>query len=137
MYKFSDRGSGTTSKNDKRITKSGHFLRKFKLDELPQLFNIFVGNMSFVGPRPELPKWTKLYDPDELKTLYVKPGISDLASIKFRNLSYLINDKDPDGDYYRRFFKEKNKLRIKYSENYGFFLDLKIIIKTIKIVLTE
>lgn len=137
MYNGADKGSGTTSQNDERITKSGHLLRKFKIDEIPQLFNIFIGNMSFVGPRPELPKWTKLYDAYEKITLFVKPGVSDLASIKFRNLSYLIDDKDPDGDYFRRFFKEKNKLRIKYVENFGLFLDIKIIIKTIKIVLTE
>lgn len=127
--------SDTTSKNDKRITVVGAFLRKWKLDELPQLYNVLVGHMSIVGPRPEIKKFTDLYNSNEMKILSVRPGITDLASIKFRNLSSLVNDDNPDEWYLTHVYAQKNKLRLKYVSEISFIGDLKIIMMTIRSIL--
>lgn len=127
--------SDTTSKNDKRITVVGAFLRKWKLDELPQLYNVLAGHMSIVGPRPEIKKFTDLYNSNEMKILSVRPGITDLASIKFRNLSSLVNDDNPDEWYLTHVYAQKNKLRLKYVSEISFIGDLKIIMMTIRSIL--
>ena len=135
LYSESDEGIGTVSKNDKRITPIGFFIRKYKLDELPQLFNILFGDMSFVGPRPELKKFTNLYNETEKEILSVRPGITDFSTIKFYNLNELIDQDDPDRQYEKKIFPEKNRLRLEYVKNRGFFLDIYLIIKTIKIII--
>ncbi|MDA9657594.1 sugar transferase [Alphaproteobacteria bacterium] len=131
MIVGADKEAGTTSRNDPRVTKIGKFLRKYKLDELPQLYNILRGEMSFVGPRPELPKYTKLYKGEELLILQVLPGITDYSSIKFSNLNELIQDNNPDKSFEDNIMLEKNKLRLKYIKERCFILDIKLIILTI------
>ena len=131
MYVGSDMGPGTTSQNDPRVTTIGKFLRKYKIDELPQFFNVLMGQMSVVGPRPELPKYTKNYTGQELLILTVKPGITDYASIHFSNLNDLVIDHDPDSYFENHFLRQKNSLRIKYVEDQSFMLDLMIIFNTL------
>ena len=137
IYKFrsmttdADKGAGTTSRNDSRITSVGKILRKYKLDEIPQLFNVLLGSMSFVGPRPELPFYTEQYNNTQLLILTVRPGITDYSSLYFSNLNDLIGDSDPDNDFETKILPEKNKLRIKYVKERSFWLDIKLIIKTV------
>ena len=126
-----DRGAGTTSKNDPRVTSVGRVLRKYKLDEIPQVFNVFCGDMSFVGPRPELPKYTSRYVGEEQLILSVRPGITDYSSIKFSNLNELIDDDDPDRSFEENVLPEKNRLRVKYVLERNFWLDIKLILLTV------
>ena len=130
-------GGDTTAKNDKRITKFGKFLRKTKFDEIPQLFNILKGDMSFVGPRPELPYYTNQYNDLEKVILLVKPGITDFSSLKFINLDEEVGAFDSDNQYETKILKEKNALRIKYFNELSFTTDLKIFILTIIKVLLK
>jgi lipopolysaccharide/colanic/teichoic acid biosynthesis glycosyltransferase len=127
----SDAGASTTSKNDRRVTPIGAILRRSKLDELPQLLNVLLGDMSLVGPRPELSAYTDLYDAREAVILEVKPGITDLSSIRFSELSSLIDDDDPEGSFERRVLPEKNRLRVEYAVTRSFLLDLRIILLTL------
>lgn len=131
MYVGSEIMAGSTSRNDFRITKIGKFIRKYKIDELPQLINVFKGEMSFVGPRPELKKYTDQYQADELLILNVKPGITDLSSIKFSNLNDLIDDDNPDKSFEKNILASKNLLRIEYAKTATFFGDTKLIFLTI------
>lgn len=131
MYVGSDRGAGTTSRDDPRVTPVGKILRKFKLDELPQLFNVLLGDMSVVGPRPELLRYTEQYTGDEKLILAVRPGITDFSSIQFSNLNELIGDEDPDREFETKVLAAKNKLRIKYVRERGFLLDLQLITQTL------
>ena len=124
-------GAGTTSKNDVRITPVGRFIRRYKLDELPQLFNVLIGDMSFVGPRPELRRYASQYVGEEQLILCVRPGITDLSSIHFSNLNELIDDEDPNRSFEERVLPVKNKLRIKYVKERSLLLDLMLIVKTI------
>ncbi len=117
--------------NDPRLTKMGRFLRNYKLDELPQLINIFKGEMSVVGPRPQVERYTKLYKGDEKLILTVRPGLTDLASIHFINMDEILGDGDVDEKYMRDIEPHKNVLRIKYVKEYSFFGDLKIIMLTL------
>jgi lipopolysaccharide/colanic/teichoic acid biosynthesis glycosyltransferase len=131
MYVGSEMMAGSTSKNDLRITSIGKFIRKYKIDELPQLINVIKGDMSFVGPRPELKKYTDLYHGEELLILKVKPGITDLSSIKFSNLNALIDDDDPDKFFEDNILFLKNRLRIEYVKKATFFEDLRLLLLTI------
>jgi len=131
MYENSDKGPSTTSKNDKRIISIGHFLRKHKLDELPQLFNILIGDMSFVGPRPELKKYTELYKGDEKLILTVRPGLTDLSSIYFSNLNEFIDDENPDKSFEEKILPKKNLLRVEYVKKQSLLLDMMLILKTL------
>ena len=135
MFVGSDLGPGTTSKGDKRITKFGFFLRKFKLDETPQFFNIFKGDMSFVGPRPELPRYTDKYTQEERKILNVKPGITDFSSIRYSNFNKFVEDKNPDEYFEKNILTQKNQLRLKYVREKCFTVDLLILIKTFFVIL--
>lgn len=137
MYVGSEFKAGTTSKNDLRITSVGKYIRKYKLDELPQLINVFKGEMSFVGPRPELRKYTDLYQGEELLILEAKPGITDISSIKFSNLNELIDDSDPDKSFESNILKTKNLLRIKYVKESTFLGDLKLILQTLFKLITN
>lgn len=132
------KGMQITTDGDNRITKVGKFIRKTKIDELPQLVNVLSGKMSFVGPRPEVPKYVAMYDENQLKVLSVKPGITDLASIEFRNENDLLDgDEDPERKYIEEIMPAKLELNLKYIEKAGFFYDIGLIFKTIGKVIKE
>ena len=122
-----------TIKNDSRITKVGSFLRRFKIDEFPQLVNVLKGDMSFVGPRPEVSKYVNFYPQKSIELIFkVKPGITDMASIKFRNESQMLLDSNDPESYYKNYIlPEKIKYYEKYAESNSIFLDILIILKTL------
>ncbi|EKQ55557.1 MULTISPECIES: sugar transferase [unclassified Clostridium] len=125
-------GRQITVGNDSRITKIGAFLRKYKLDELPQLINVFKGDMSLVGPRPEVPKYVKLYNEEQRKVLEVKPGITDLASIRYRDENDLLGKvENPDEFYINTIMPDKLALNLEYISKNNVFFDIYIIFKTI------
>lgn len=123
-------GGPSTAHNDPRLTRIGRFLRKYKLDELPQLINILKDEMSFVGPRPQVEKYTKLYKGEEKIILSVRPGLTDYASIEYVNLDKILGDERVDEKYLREIEPGKNKLRIKYVRERSFLIDCKIIFYT-------
>jgi lipopolysaccharide/colanic/teichoic acid biosynthesis glycosyltransferase len=126
-------GASSTSDSDTRITRIGNVLRKYKLDELPQLINVLKGEMSFVGPRPQVVWAVELYNEDQKKLLTVRPGITDYASVKFRNEGKILKgSKDPDRDYLERIAPEKLRLGLEYVENMSLRTDLRIIFATVK-----
>ncbi len=127
-------GGSTTKDKDPRITKIGGFLRKYKLDELPQLLNVLVGEMSFIGPRPEVAEYTDLYSEEEKAILSVRPGITDYSSMKFNDLQAYVGDGDADEVFRREILPQKNALRLKYVRDCSFWVDLKILLQTIGIV---
>ena len=128
------RGSTATAHQDPRITRAGHLLRKYKLDELPQLLNVLRGEMSFVGPRPEVEEHTSVYTPEEQVILTVKPGITDYSSIRFVNLGELLGSEDPNRVFIEKYRGEKNRLRIEYVQKQSFLEDMRIIVRTIAAV---
>lgn len=117
--------------DDPRITGVGGFLRRFKLDELPQLVNVIVGNMSLVGPRPETLEYTARYTDEEMAILSVRPGITDFASIEFSDLGSILAGGDPDKAYFEKVWGPKMELRMKYVRERSFWVDLKIIFRTL------
>lgn len=122
----------TVGARDPRITTVGYYLRKYKIDELPQLINVLIGNMSLVGPRPELKKFVDLYNAEQVKVISVKPGITDYASIEFRNENELLEGKpDPVQFYIEQIMPVKLKLNLKYIQEQSFGLDVKIIFQTV------
>jgi len=134
MYINSDRaGLLTIGSKDYRITSVGYWLRKYKLDELPQLLNVLKGEMSFVGPRPEVRKYVNLYTPAQLRVLSVKPGVTDWASIKyFDENDILAGSDDPEDMYIKVIVPSKISKNLEYIDNQDLFMDLKIILSTIK-----
>ena len=139
MRMGADKGSLVTiGGRDPRITRSGYFIRKYKLDELPQLINVFVGDMSLVGPRPEVRHYVDYWTPEQMHVLDVRPGITDPASIKFRNENELMGQAENPEEYYIRvIMQEKIKLYLEYVENASFLYDLKLIFKTFKAIISE
>lgn len=137
MRLHSDKGSLITiGGRDPRITKVGYFLRKYKLDELPQLMNVVNNTMSFVGPRPEVLKYVKIYNENQKKVLTVKPGITDYASLKYKDENELLGKAEhPEKLYTDEIMPEKLKLNLKYIESQSFLTDLKIIFKTVSKIL--
>lgn len=132
MVKNADKiGGGTTALHDPRITKVGNFLRKTKLDEIPQLFNIIGGSMSFIGPRPELLRYTDQYEGEEKLIFEVRPGISDFSSIEFINLDEIVGQGDADEMYEKYVLKKKNALRIRYAKEVSFKTDAKLFLTTV------
>lgn len=126
-------GGPSTSDNDPRMTKIGKFLRKHKLDELPQLFNIIKGEMSIVGPRPEVLEYAKLYNKEEEIVFTVRPGITDLASLWNSDEGAILKGSpDPEKTYLEKIRPEKVRLQMKYVKERTFLNDIKIIFKTIK-----
>ena len=120
------------------MTKSGYFIRKFKFDELPQLINVFVGDMSLVGPRPEVRHYVDYWTPEQMHVLDVRPGITDPASIKFRNENELMEQaEDPEKFYIEVIMQEKIKLYLEYVEKHSFFYDLGLIFKTFLVIIHE
>lgn len=130
-------GGGTTALHDSRITKVGAVLRKTKLDELPQLFNVLLGDMSFIGPRPELLRYTEQYKGEEKLILQVKPGITDFSSIEFINLDEIVGEQNADEYYEKYVLQKKNQLRIKYAKEISFRTDMKIFFMTVRSVLKK
>lgn len=139
LYKFRSmfpnspsKGLAITSTDDPRITPIGHFLRKYKLDELPQLINVLKGDMSLVGPRPEVERYVMVYKDDYEEILSIRPGITDLASLKFRNENELLLDlQDKELNYINEILPQKLLLNKLYLSEHNFILDLKIIFCTV------
>lgn len=126
------KGLLTVGARDTRITKTGYFLRKYKLDELPQLINVFIGNMSLVGPRPEVRKYVDLYTAEQLKVLSVKPGITDVASYTYFSESELLSQSDnPEKTYIEVVMPDKLKINLEYIRERTILTDFGIIFKTI------
>ena len=134
-----DKGSLVTiGGHDPRVTRSGYFIRKFKFDELPQLINVFLGDMSLVGPRPEVRHYVDYWTPEQMHVLDVRPGITDPASIKFRNENELMEKaEDPEKYYIEVIMQEKTKLYLEYVEKHSFFYDLGLIFKTFWVIVKE
>jgi lipopolysaccharide/colanic/teichoic acid biosynthesis glycosyltransferase len=125
-------GGSSTSADDARLTSAGRFLRRFKLDELPQLMNVLRGDMSFVGPRPQVEWAVKLYSPEERRLLSVRPGITDFASLQFRNEGEILRgSSDPDRDYLEKIAPHKIRLGLYYVRHCSFFVDAKILAATV------
>lgn len=123
----------TVGDRDSRITRSGYFLRKYKLDELPQLFNIIKGEMSIVGPRPEVRKYVELYNEEQQKVLNVKPGLTDFASLEYINENELLaTSNNPEQTYIETIMPAKLLLNKKYIGQISLLTDLKIIFRTMK-----
>ena len=132
----SDKFSQITVGKDSRITKVGDFLRKYKLDEIPQLINVLIGDMSLVGPRPEVPKYVALYTEEQREILKVRAGITDYASIEFSNENdILANETDPEKAYIEKIMPRKIELNKKYLSEISVMTDIKIILLTIKKIL--
>jgi lipopolysaccharide/colanic/teichoic acid biosynthesis glycosyltransferase len=124
-------GASSTADDDPRITRVGRFLRALKLDELPQLFNVLGGSMSFVGPRPQVAWAVELYSPQEQRLLDVRPGITDYASLMFRNEGEILRGStDPDKDYLEKIAPGKIRLGLEYVQHQSLWIDLKIILAT-------
>ena len=134
-----DKGSLVTiGGHDPRVTRSGYFIRKFKFDELPQLINVFVGDMSLVGPRPEVRHYVNYWTPEQMHVLDVRPGITDPASIKFRNENELREkSEDPEKYYIELIMQEKIMLYLEYVDNHTFWGDIGLIFKTFWTIVKE
>ena len=139
IYKFrsmrvnsDSQGLLTIGGRDGRITKAGVFIRKYKLDELPQLFNVLRGDMSFVGPRPEVRKYVELYTEEQKKVLTVRPGITSLSSIKYRNENEILSRSDnPEQNYIDVIMQDKLAIELDYLEQRSLLTDIKVIFQTI------
>jgi lipopolysaccharide/colanic/teichoic acid biosynthesis glycosyltransferase len=130
------KGQLTVGMKDNRITRSGYFIRKYKIDELPQLVNVFLGEMSVVGPRPEVPKYVLLYNEEQQNVLSIKPGITDFASIEYvRENELLSQSPHPEKTYIEEIMPAKLALNLKYVREQSFLTDMKIILQTIKAIL--
>jgi lipopolysaccharide/colanic/teichoic acid biosynthesis glycosyltransferase len=125
-------GQLTVGASDARITRAGAWLRKFKLDELPQLINVFKGDMSMVGPRPEVPKYVAMYNAEQRRVLSIRPGITDWASLKyFEENELLAQSTNPEETYIQEIMPHKLALNLAYLEQQGFKFDLQIIWATL------
>ncbi len=135
----SDKGSQiTVGGHDSRITRSGYFIRKTKIDELPQLINVFIGDMSLVGPRPEVRHYVDMWTKEQLHVLDVRPGITDPASIRYRNENELLEKaEDPEKYYIEVIMQDKIKLYLEYVEKHGFWYDIKLIFQTFYTIVKE
>ena len=138
LYKFrsmavgSDKSGQLTIGQDSRVTKSGKFIRKYKIDEFPQLINILKGEMSVVGPRPEVPKYVELYSDEQLNVLNILPGLTDYASIEYFDEQMILGQSDnPEKTYVEEIMPAKLSLNLKYVANQSFSVDLGCIFKTI------
>lgn len=130
-------GGGTTALNDSRITRAGAFLRKTKLDEFANLLSILAGNMSFIGPRPELLRYTSQYKGTEMLIHQVRPGITDYSSIEFINLDEIVGGSNADEMYEKYVLPKKNKLRVKYAATVSFGTDCRLFFLTVGKVLEK
>ncbi|HYT19827.1 MAG TPA: sugar transferase [Candidatus Polarisedimenticolia bacterium] len=125
-------GGATTPEDDPRVTRIGRFLRKYKLDELPQILNVITGDMSLVGPRPQVPWAVEMYTQDERTILNVRPGITDYASVRFRDEGEILRGSaNPDKDYFEKIHPEKMRLSLEYVRKQSLWLDCRILLKTL------
>jgi lipopolysaccharide/colanic/teichoic acid biosynthesis glycosyltransferase len=139
LYKFRSmrtdadkQGLLTIGGRDARVTSAGYFIRKYKLDELPQLLNVLLGDMSFVGPRPEVRKYVSLYTSEQLRVLDVRPGITDPASIKYKKENALLaSANNPEEFYIKEIMPDKLAINLQYIHRRSLFSDMKVIFKTI------
>lgn len=128
----------TVGGHDPRVTRSGYYIRKYKLDEFPQLINVFKGDMSLVGPRPEVRKYVDMYTPEQMRVLSVRPGITSLASIRYRNENdILAAAEDPDRCYIEQVMPDKLAIDLEYVDRANLLNDIKLIFNTIKAVVIE
>ena len=145
LYKFRSMRVGadkagliTVGGRDPRVTRSGYYIRKYKLDEFPQLINVFLGDMSLVGPRPEVRKYVDMYTPEQMHVLDVRPGITDLASIRYRNENELLEKaEDPDRYYIEVIMQDKLRINLEYVANHSFWYDIKLIFGTFWAIVKE
>lgn len=129
------RGAQVTVGRDPRITRVGHTLRRFKLDEFPQLINVLVGEMSLVGPRPEVPRYVAEYSPEQRVVLELRPGITDPASISFRDEAALLAEKeDPEKAYLEEVMPEKIRINLDYAARASVFTDFAMVLKTLGVL---
>lgn len=140
LYKFRTMkvnigGPPLTAAKDPRVTSIGRLLRRYKLDELPQLYNILVGEMSFVGPRPEVPRYVSLYQQEYSRILSIRPGLTDPASIFFKNESLLLKQEDPEKFYIETILPRKLQKNLEYVENRTLLGDIALIFKTLGAIL--
>ena len=131
MVVGADKTGGCTALNDDRVTRAGRVMRRLKLDELPQLLNILRGDMSFVGPRPELLLYTTAYTKDEECILWVRPGVTDRSSIVFIAQDEIVGTENPVENYEKYILPEKNRLRVEYARNQSFLLDARLLFETL------
>lgn len=128
----------TVGGHDPRVTRSGYYIRKYKLDELPQLINVFIGDMSLVGPRPEVRKYVDMYTPEQMRVLSVRPGITSLASIRYRNENdILAAADDPDRAYIERVMPDKIAIDLEYVERATLWNDIKLIFSTFREIIVK
>lgn len=139
MYIGSDsKGLITVGGRDPRVTRIGYYLRKFKIDEFPQLINVLLGDMSLVGPRPEVRKYVDMYNSEQLHVLDVRPGITSLASIRYRNENdILAAAPDPDRCYIKQVMPDKLAIDLEYVRNQSFLYDIKLIFSTFKEIIMK
>lgn len=130
-----DRGAAVTTANDSRVTRVGRLLRRYKVDELPQLWNVVTGDMALVGPRPEAPKYVEMYTPEQRAILNVRPGITSAASLQFRNEEALLTGDDWEERYVREVFPAKLRIDLEYIRRRTVASDLALILATIRRVL--
>ena len=130
-------GTQVTTDSDSRVTGIGRFLRKYRLDELPQVFNVLAGSMSFVGTRPEVPRYVEQYEKEYYATLLLPAGITSLASIMYKDEEKLLSSaEDADKVYVEQVLPDKMKYNLEYTKNFGFLSDIKLMFKTVKEVVS-
>ena len=134
MYVGSDKGSGTTALNDPRTTKYGAFLRIYKIDELPQLINVLIGDISLVGPRPELLDYVARYEGEEKIIISIKPGMTDFSSLHFFMQDQWVGEGDAGKTFDDLVLPTKTALRIKYVKEQSFYTDIKVLMLTAKVL---
>ena len=128
----------TVGGRDPRVTRSGYYIRKYKLDEFPQLINVFLGDMSLVGPRPDVRKYVEMYTPEQMKVLSVRPGITSLASIRYRNEhDILAAAEDPDKCYIEQVMPDKLAIDLEYVKQATLLNDIRLIFSTFKEIITK
>lgn len=139
MRPHSDRlGLITIGRRDPRVTRSGYYIRKYKLDEFPQLINVFLGDMSLVGPRPEVRKYVDMYSPEQMRVLDVRPGITSPASIRYRNENdILAAADDPDKTYVEVVMPDKIKIDLEYVDKAGLLTDMRLILSTFNVIIRQ
>jgi lipopolysaccharide/colanic/teichoic acid biosynthesis glycosyltransferase len=131
-------GGPSTAADDPRITRMGRFIRRFNLDELPQIFNVLAGDMSLVGPRPEVPQYVALFTEEEKKILTVRPGITDWATLWIGNEGkWLEGAEDPEKVYMEKLWPEKHRLQLEYVRRQSLWVDCQIMLKTLKVHLFD
>lgn len=128
----------TVGGRDPRVTRSGYYIRKYKLDELPQLINVFLGDMSLVGPRPEVRKYVDMYTPEQMHVLDVRPGITDMASICYRNENEILEKVDNPEQYYQDvIMQDKLRINLEYVKKHSLIGDILLIFKTLWTVIKD